>query len=476
MSSLSKHPRLSVPASILLGSLLLFFASSISYVGAQEGPTSPPGPSFPPLVPSPTPLECPDGESSYSFNGTMCCAYDRTCLIGDPLNPSLATGALCCPQGALCVFDYTSFAACVTPPAAQCASCLPANPNSFDRCSLLKSGDFCCSQQTCGGSIADSSPHKCAPPPQSQRLPPPLPSKHLRPPPPIPTPTGPFPTFATTEGGACDPFSALPFTCYNNAGTSFACCPDPKCPSPGPVPRCAGETAAPSTLAPTPTPTVTSPIPTVTTPMPTVTTPTPTVTTPTPTVTTTPTPTVTTTPTPTVTSTPMPTATTAAPAVTTAAPAPTPTVTHATGSYVCDPFSTLPFTCYNNAGSSFACCADPRCPIPGPTASCAGDPPAPQPTPTPTPAVTTGAPAVTTAAPAVTTGAPAVTTAAPSATTPAPVATVPAPTATYVTGSGYVCDPASALPYTCYNASGSSFVCCAKSTCPAPGATAVCAP
>ncbi|GAQ83912.1 hypothetical protein KFL_001680070 [Klebsormidium nitens] len=247
-----------------------------------------------------------------------------------------------------------------------------------------------------------------------------------------------------------------PYTCYNYLSATTASVP-----------------ATAPTDAPTPTPTVVAPAPAVTdTP-----TPTPAGTTPAPTSTDTPTPTPTLT-----TALPKLSATTAAdpsaaPALApTDAPTPTPTVL-AAGTDTPTPTPVVLLTPTPTTTET---------PTPTPTGSASipltfsavvGDPsaaPLPAPTgasdPVPTPAPTVaGIPVSTTAAPAVTTAPPAVTTAAPT------VTAGPAPVATYAATSGHVCDPMSSLPYTCYNAFGSSFACCADSACPPPGPIAVCA-
>ncbi|GAQ79037.1 hypothetical protein KFL_000230170 [Klebsormidium nitens] len=445
MASLPQHSHrnMAVPAALLLVLLLRFSPSCVSFAAPAAAPAVVP-------TPAPTPLQCPPGQDSYNFNGTQCCTYRQTCRTG-PIGSREASDftAVCCPDSTVCVLDASPFAACVTPPPEQCTACLPFNssdPFGNAACNFANfegEGRFCCGDQQCGGGSPTDPAFCCdqgdetqctypiqgiASPTAGQRCCKPgrvicndrccaaancvpvagagtlgpytcneqVPTN--APPPPVPTATGPFPTFATKAGAACDPSSSLPFTCYNDVGSSFACCPDPKCPFPGPVAKCAGDTSP--TVTGTPAPTATTAAPAVTTAAPAVTTAAPAV-------------------------------TTAAPAVTTAAPvttgAPAPSVTYATGSgSACDPNSALRFTCFNNNGSSFACCPDPQCPAPGPVARCAGDPTA-----APTPAATTGAPAVTTAAPAVTTAAPAVTTAAPV------VTGAPAPAATYATGAGY---------------------------------------
>ncbi|GAQ79036.1 hypothetical protein KFL_000230160 [Klebsormidium nitens] len=440
---------MAAPVALLLVLLLRFSPSCVSFAAPAPAPADVP-------TPAPTPLQCPPFQYSQEFNGTQCCNPLQVCRKTAPGSQGLSNYTpTCCADNMACVYQNSPFATCLTPPPEACTACLPFDLLKYggNTCSVGRFGSFCCYLQQCGyqsptdlgfccdqgeetqctrpltgiasptaremcckpGKIicddqccdeancvpvgaSNVGPYKCTEQVPTSAPPPPVLTS--APPPPVPTATGPFPTFATTAGAACDPSSSLPYTCYNDVGSLFTCCPDSRCPVPGPVPKCAGDT---STQGPTPTPAVTG------TP-----TSTPAATTAAPAVTTA-----------------APAVTTAAPAVTTAPPiatgAPAPSVTYATGSgNACDPSSALRFTCYNSGGSSFACCADPQCPAPGPVARCAGDPTA-----APTPAVTTGAPAVTTTAPAVTTAAPAVTTAAPVATG------APAPTPTYATGAGY---------------------------------------
>jgi hypothetical protein len=132
-------------AALLLGLLMHLSPGCLPYVAAQADTPNP----------GPTPLQCPPGEYSDAFGGTQCCPPQLTCRLTttapDRFGNSGNITATCCPRNTVCLYDYTPFAACVTPPPNQCTTCPNlTDPFSGNYCRLAGNGQFCCFTNICG--------------------------------------------------------------------------------------------------------------------------------------------------------------------------------------------------------------------------------------------------------------------------------------------------------------------------------------